>query len=101
MRAWEEEAMVMKRIEAFRKIVLKVTAPGARDVVLTGDFSGWAPGMVRLAKAAGDAWSGTLELAPGEYQYRLIVDGQWRDHAEAERRVPNPFGGENCVLVVR
>ena len=91
----------MKNVESIRKVVLKVEAPGARDVVLTGDFSGWAPGMLRLAKATGGAWSGTLELAPGEYQYRLIVDGQWRDHAEAERRVPNPFGGENCVLVVR
>ena len=84
-----------------KKVVLKVLAPGARDVVLTGDFSGWAPGMVRLDRSTGGAWSGTLELAPGEYQYRLIVDGQWRDHSEARRRVPNPFGGENCVLVVR
>ena len=91
----------MKRNGAVKRVVLKVRAPGARDVVLTGDFSGWAPGMVRLDRAAGGAWSGTLELAPGEYQYRLIVDGQWRDHSEAERRVPNPFGGENCVLVVR
>jgi len=28
------------------------------------------------------------------------VDGQWRDHPDAPRRVSNPFGGENCVLTV-
>ncbi len=41
-----------------------------------------------------------LELAPGEYQYRLIVDGEWRDHSEATRRVANSFGTQNCVLIV-
>jgi hypothetical protein len=35
-----------------------------------------------------------------EYQYRLVVDGEWRDHAEAPRRVSNPYGTENCVLTV-
>jgi hypothetical protein len=28
------------------------------------------------------------------------VDGHWQDHAEAKKRTPNPFGGENCVLTV-
>ncbi|MBI3858582.1 MAG: hypothetical protein HY293_23090, partial [Planctomycetes bacterium] len=41
-----------------------------------------------------------LDLPPGEYEYRLIVDGVWRDHPGAAKRVPNPFGTENCVLVV-
>jgi hypothetical protein len=41
-----------------------------------------------------------LNLAPGEYQYRLLVDGEWKDHSEAKRRVPNAFGSENCVLTV-
>jgi hypothetical protein len=41
-----------------------------------------------------------LTLEPGDYQYRLRVDGAWMDHAEAARRVTNPFGTENCVLQV-
>ena len=55
---------------------------------------------IRLTPAAGGEWTTSLELAPGEYQYRLIVDGEWRDHAEAASRVPNSFGTQNCVLVV-
>jgi hypothetical protein len=93
---------MVAKIGARKKVTVKVTAPaGAQDVVLTGDFSGWAPGMIRLSKGARGGWAGTLELEPGEYQYRLLIDGKWMDHPEAERRVPNPFGGENCVLVVR
>ena len=71
----------------------------AREVLLTGDFTQWKA-AVPLRKHADGRWTAQLELAPGEYQYRLLVDGQWRDHAEAQRRVPNPFGTENCVLTV-
>jgi hypothetical protein len=85
---------------ALKQIPLRVRAEGAKEVVLTGDFTQWAKDKVRLTPAAGGEWITSLELAPGEYQYRLIVDGEWRDHAEAARRVPNSFGTQNCVLVV-
>ena len=45
-------------------------------------------------------WRTVIFLEPGEYQYRLVVDGEWKDHSEATRRVPNSFGTENCVLTV-
>ena len=72
----------------------------AREVLLTGDFTSWTAAAVPLRKNADGRWTALLQLAPGEYQYRLLVDGQWRDHAEAQKRVPNPFGTENCVLTV-
>lgn len=83
-----------------RRVPVTVKAQGAREVVLTGDFTGWAIDKVRLAPVKEGEWLGQLELAPGEYQYRLIVDGQWRDHPEAAKKVPNPYGSENCVLTV-
>jgi 1,4-alpha-glucan branching enzyme len=72
----------------------------AGDVRVTGDFTGWSEEGIPLAKRAGGEWQATLNLAPGEYQYRLRVDGEWRDHGEAAKRVPNPFGSENSVLIV-
>ena len=87
-------------VPALKKVPLRVRAEGAREVVLTGDFTQWAKDKVRLTPASGGEWITSLELAPGEYQYRLIVDGEWRDHAEAAQRVPNSFGTQNCVLVV-
>jgi hypothetical protein len=87
-------------VSALKRIPLRVRAEGAKEVVVTGDFTQWAKDKIRLSPAAGGEWIAQLELAPGEYQYRLIVDGEWRDHAEAARRVPNTFGTQNCVLVV-
>jgi len=86
-------------VTSLKKIPLKVKAEGAREVVLTGDFTQWAKDKVRLTPTASGEWITVLELAPGEYQYRLIVDGEWRDHPEAPK-VGNPFGTQNCILTV-
>lgn len=87
-------------IPTLKKIPLRIRAEGAKEVILTGDFTQWARDKVRLSPAASGEWITVLDLAPGEYQYRLIVDGEWRDHADAARRVPNSFGTQNCVLTV-
>ncbi len=83
-----------------RDVAFAVRLDGARDVVVTGDFSSWSREGFRLLPAGDGTWGTTLRLPPGEYQYRLIVDGQWRDDPRAPKRVPNPFGSENGVLHV-
>jgi len=39
-------------------------------------------------------------LAPGTYEYCLVVDGQWMPDPLASETVPNPFGGRNSLLKV-
>ncbi len=84
-----------------RRVPFRVRLDGAREVILTGEFTGWATDRLRLQPASEGEWVAQLELPPGEYQCRLLVDGQWRDVPGLDRRVPNPFGTENAVLVVR
>lgn len=93
-------AKAVPAVSPLKKVPLRIRAEGAKEVVLTGDFTQWAKDKIRLTPAAGGEWITLLELAPGEYQYRLIVDGEWRDHSEATRRVANSFGTQNCVLIV-
>ena len=83
-----------------RRLPLIVKAPEAKDVRVTGDFTGWVEQGIRLSHDGNGRWRTVLSLAPGEYQYRLLVDGAWKDHAEAVLRVANPFGSQNCVLKV-
>jgi hypothetical protein len=83
-----------------KKIPVVVRLDGAREVILTGDFTGWAVDQIRLAPAGPGEWTAQLELTPGEYQYRLIVDGRWADDPASPRRVPNPYGSENAILTV-
>lgn len=83
-----------------KRIPFIVKVEGAHEVVLTGEFTGWSKEKVRLTPAGPGEWGAQLELPPGEYQYRLIVDGEWRDDPKGPRKVPNAFGTQNCVLVV-
>jgi len=94
-----DKAPVPAPVSTLKKVPLKIKADGAREVVLTGDFTQWAKDKIRLTPTAGGEWITVLELAPGRYQYRLIVDGEWRDHPEAPK-VGNPFGTQNCILTV-
>lgn len=83
-----------------KTVPLSVRIPDAREVVLTGEFTGWAKDRIRLSQSADGRWIGTADLAPGDYQYRLLVDGEWRDDPDAQVRVPNSFGTTNCILKV-
>ena len=83
-----------------KRVPYVVKVDGAREVVLTGEFTGWAKDKVRLAPAGPGEWGAQLELPPGEYQYRLLIDGQWRDDPSVLKKVPNPFGTQNGVLIV-
>lgn len=83
-----------------KRVPFTVAVEGAREVVLTGDFTGWSKEKVRLSPAGPGEWGAQLELPPGEYQYRLIVDGEWRDDPQGTKKVPNPFGTANCILTV-
>jgi 1,4-alpha-glucan branching enzyme len=83
-----------------RRVAITVKAPEAKEVCVTGEFTDWNDQGIRLSHDGGGRWRTVLTLEPGDYQYRLRVDGAWMDHAEAARRVTNPFGTENCVLQV-
>lgn len=83
-----------------QKVTFSFSAPQAQSVLLAGDFTGWQEAPVVMKKDKAGIWKKTLSLAPGRYEYRLMVDGHWQDDPQCPTRQPNQFGGENCVCVV-
>ena len=83
-----------------KSVPFAVKTAEAAEVRVTGEFTGWTPEGLRLDPSGDGTWKTTLKLVPGEYQYRLLIDGAWWNNPEAPRRVANPFGSENDVLVV-
>lgn len=73
---------------------------GASAVFLAGTFNQWDPTATPMQPAGEGRWTVELELAPGVYEYRFVVDGLWLHDPTAETNVPNPFGGLNSVLTV-
>lgn len=80
--------------------ILKLEAPTARSVVVTGSFCGWSPAGHPLKHDGQGNWQVGLALPAGCYEYRYLIDGQWSDDPVCRERMPNPFGSENCVLQV-
>jgi hypothetical protein len=83
-----------------KRVTLVAPIREAREVVATGDFTSWSAEGVRLKQRADGTWAAALQLSPGEYQYRLRVDGRWENNPAADRRAANAFGSENDILVV-
>ena len=88
-------------------IYLSVAAPNAREVYLAGTFNAWVPHSLRMEKDAQGLWGRTVDLAPGTYEYKFVVDGEWccevgseKSHAVCPQCVPNSLGTMNCVLEV-
>jgi 1,4-alpha-glucan branching enzyme len=90
---------------AAREVVVRYRDPAASDVRIAGDFNGWVPdkGVRSLIESDGETrvWTKILRLPPGTYQYRYVVDGEWRDDPENPERGPSPVGSGSSVLVVR
>jgi 1,4-alpha-glucan branching enzyme len=73
---------------------------GASAVYLAGTFNQWHPTATPMRHVGEGRWEVELELPPGVYEYRFIVDGVWLHDPEAVQSVPNPFGGLNSVVTV-
>ena len=47
------------------------------DVVhLAGEFNSWST-TAPMIKKPGGVWTKTIYLAPGDYGYKFVVDGDW------------------------
>lgn len=73
----------------------------ARAVCIAGTFNHWHPTIQPMRSTGAGHWLKETVLAPGAYEYCLIVDGQWMPDPLAKETVPNPYGGKNSVLNVR
>jgi chromosome partitioning protein len=88
-----------------REVIVRYRDTAAGEVRIAGDFNGWIPDRGVDSRVedetGGRVWTKVLHLPPGTYQYRYVVDGEWREDPENPRFVAGPVGGRNSLLVVR
>jgi chromosome partitioning protein len=80
-------------------VTFTIEAPAAAHVQLAGDFNDWSLEGSEM-EAVGPVWKKTLQLAPGRYRYRYVIDGEWHSDPHNPAAEPSPFGGVDSVLVV-
>lgn len=76
-------------------------APSAKSVSLVGDFSDWDDTRFQMERVSDDgAWSITIPLAPGRYEYQFEVDGAQRVNDPTRPQTSSEFGSANSVVTV-
>lgn len=83
-----------------RRVTFLLKAPEAKEAMLMGDFNGWDKKSHPMKTAEGGMWKKILMLTPGRYEYKFLVDGEWRNDPENELLCPNDFGTHNNLLTV-
>lgn len=84
-----------------KRVDFSIHAPDANDVKLAGDFTDWEQAPAPMRRLKSGAWKKTVYLPFGAYQYRYVIDGEWKNDPDSALREPNPFGEENDVCVVK
>lgn len=88
--------MVIRKNKSEVTFVFDTETP-AKTVQVVGTFNDWDPATGKMQKVKGQ-WRKRINLQPGRYEYKFVVDGQWCNDPDASEAVTNEFGSENSVL---
>jgi len=83
-----------------KRITFKLEAAEAKQACLVGDFNSWDENKHKMKKDNKGRWTKIVTLAPGRYEYKFLVDGQWQNDPGNDKMVPNTFGTHNNILKV-
>jgi chromosome partitioning protein len=92
--------IIKNSIDPLHRVELSYQDYYDRNLQVAGEFNDWIPddGIETIEE------NGTLHkifFAPaGEYQYRLVIDGKWRNDPTNPEQVINPLGVHNSMLRV-
>jgi hypothetical protein len=88
------------RVASTRKksVMFTLDAPSGLDVSVAGSFNDWKPQA--MTKGPDGLWRITVQLAQGTYEYRFLVDADWREDPNNPRKTQNDFGGYDSICDV-
>ena len=89
-----------EKYSSVKRVRVELSYPQAQKAFIAGTFNNWQPATTPLKNVGNGRWATDLELSPGRYEYRFVIDGQWISDPQAKDYLPNPYGGFNSVLSV-
>ena len=84
---WIDSGTLLERVNFAVRYLDDEENPGVRSII--------------ESKGATRVWTKVLKLAPGTYEYRYIVDGEWRADPDNPTKVVGSTGSAHSILVVR
>jgi len=84
-----------------RVVTFKITAPPHAKVQIAGDFNGWQPqGLQFDSTHVEPFWLKQVELQPGAYQYKYLINGNWIPDPGNRLHVDDSLGGVNSLIEI-
>ena len=81
-----------------RKAEFSIYSADAKEVYLMGSFNNWNPRKHPMHQNHMGMWEKTVIIPPGIYEYKFLVDGQWKIDPQNCLTCMNSFGSKNSVL---
>jgi len=79
---------------------VRFTYRGPTEVFLAGEFNGWSTTATPMRRQRNGDWITDLQLLPGKYQYKFVVNGEWFQDPANPNSVPDGWNGSNSVITV-
>lgn len=89
-----------KPVAKAKAVVFTVRAEAGAKVFLAGSFNDWNPEATAMTEKKG-VYSASLKLAPGRYEYKFVINGEWMADCENQDFVQNECGTLNSVVTVK
>ena len=93
--------MVMQCKSRARTTEFKLYAPAAKRVSISGSFNKWDAKKIAARKDSKGNWMVKLNLKPGTYEYKFLVDGSWLNDPNSSHSVSNAFGTQNSIIEIK
>lgn len=77
-----------------------IAAPDAKAVFLAGEMTDWEAGKVAMQRDEHGTWHTALDLAPGQWLYKFVVDGQWVPDPATDDHDADGQGGQHSFVFV-
>jgi hypothetical protein len=84
---------------ATTRVKFEVRAGPDAVVAVAGSFSSWQP--IPMQEVKRGEFGLSLDLSPGSYEYKFIIDGTWMADPECEKWCINDFGTLNSICQVK
>jgi len=72
----------------------------AKNVYLVGDFNNWNPYSLHMIKDKSGYWKVVVDIIPGAYTYRFLVDGEYKKDPLSETLVYDRFYNKLTFVII-